>query len=530
MFYKIDPKREQMVFDLAAEGFLTGDRVWVDLRGDFQPTFKGSTATDTFSNTSFELGGVGFGAVQPTVVKARGTALRVLNHDEPLGDNSDPDNDYGVLVRLAAFTAGDDVFRFGARTELPQVQGSIYRAGAGDDVVVMPNAPVAGFDAGRLFRAGPGDDAVRAGTLDLKVDFGAGEDSFLARGARVSWAAPENRDNDSKLVVTTAAGERHEVAKAEVLVDRGLATPLVKWYFDIDPAGDGRFTIGFYENGRLVREASGFYDEALPVLEGAYQASFRKGPGLGEAIRLDGGPRQPDVLLHRGGEGGAEADLVTSRGFLKAVFRHIDATYDELGRELPWRKGFAPLVPVTVAVDNADQPFLWARDLAVEDRRASVVAPRLKLGNAGDDPGLEAKSVQVFFKVEGSATQGVDWDFEGGTRRFNGRNDFADAVLRHGRDGDGDMVFSVMIEAGERAADVPIRIFRDRVAEGRETVEIEIVDLDLWARRAAGDVLYRLSGGPGADREGDLDGPAGREADLLRDREVVIAIHDDLIG
>jgi hypothetical protein len=530
MFYKIDPKREQMVFDLAAEGFLTGDRVWVDLRGDFQPTPSGSTATDTFSNTSFELGGAGFGANLPTVVQARGTTLLALNHDEPIGDNSDPDDDYGVLVRLAAFSAGDDVFRFGARTELPEVQGSIYRAGAGDDFVTMPNAPVAGFNHRRVFQAGAGDDTVRAGTLDVRVNFGAGEDRFLERGARVAWADPENRDNDSRLVVTTTNGERHQVTNAEVLVDGRLENPLVKWYFDIDPAEDGRFTIGFYENGRLVRQGGGFYDEALPVLEGDYQASFRTSSALGETIRLDGVGGRPDVLLHRGGEGGAEADLVTSRAFLKAVFRHLDAAYDELGRELPWRKGFAPLVPVTVAVGDTDQPFLRARDLAAEDRRASVVAPRFRLENDGDAPGLEAKSVQVFFKVEGTATQGVDWDFEGGTRRFNGRNDFADAVLRHGRDGDGDMVYSVMIEAGERAADVPIEIFRDRVAEGRETVLIEIVDLDLWGRRASGDVLDRLSGGPGADRESDLDGPVGREADLLRDRELVVAIHDDLIA
>jgi hypothetical protein len=394
----------------------------------------------------------------------------------------------------------------------------------------MPNAPVAGFNHRRVFQAGPGDDTVRAGTLDLKVNFGAGEDSFVLRDAQVAWTRPENRDNDSRLVVTTANGERHEVTGAEVLVDRGLENPLVKWYFDVDPAGDGRFTVGFYENGRLVREGGGFYDEALPVVAGDYQASFRTGAALGEVIRLDGGPGRSDVLLHRGVEGGAEAGLVTSRGFLQAVFRHIEAAYDDLGQELPWRKGFAPLVPVTVAVGEAEQPFLRARDLDVADRRASVAAPRFKLEQDGDAPGLEAKSVQVFFTVEGTAERGVDWDFEAWPRRYNGRNDFADGVLRHGRDGDGDMVYSVMIEAGERAADVPIEIFRDRVREGRETVEIEIVDLDLWGRRASGDVLDRLSGGPGADRESDLDGPVGREADLIPDRELVITIDDNLIS
>ena len=332
-------------------------------------------------------------------------------------------------------------------------------------------------------------------------------------------------------MVTTAGGERHQLTNAEVLVDGKVKNPLVKWYFDIDPAEDGRLTIGFYENGRLVREGRGFYDEALPVIEGAYQASFRKVGANGEQIRLDGVGGQPDVVLHQGADvGGAEADLLASRAFLRAVFRHIDAAYDDLGRELPWRKGFAPLVPATAAVGDADQPFLGLRDLATHDRRGNVVAPRFKLEDAGDAPGLDAKSLQVFFKVEGTATQGEDWDFAGGTRRYNGRNDFADAVLRHGRDGEGDLVYSVMLDADARGVTVPITIFRDRVAEGRETVEIEIVDLDIWSHRGAQTVLSRLSGGPGADRESDFDGPAGREADLIPDRELVITIDDNLIS
>ena len=40
---KIDPLRPEMAFDLGADGFLRGDRLWVDLRGDFQPTPSGST-------------------------------------------------------------------------------------------------------------------------------------------------------------------------------------------------------------------------------------------------------------------------------------------------------------------------------------------------------------------------------------------------------------------------------------------------------------------------------------------------------
>ena len=89
---------------------------------------------------------------------------------------------------------------------------------------------------------------------------------------------------------------------------------------------------------------------------------------------------------------------------------------------------------------------------------------------------------------------------------------------------------SVMLDADARGVSVPIEILRDRVAEGRETVAIEIVDVDIWSHRGAQTVLTRLSGGPGADRESDLDGPAGREADLIPDRELVITIDDNLIS
>ena len=143
------------------------------------PTPSGSRPSDSFSNTSFEIGSRELRRARSRRrSRPAGSPLVAVNHDRPLGDNSDPDDDYGVSVRLVAFTGGDDLFRFRGRTELPTVKGSIYRAGAGDDVVVMPNAAVAGFDVGRMFQAGAGDDVVRAGELGLKLDFGRGDDTL----------------------------------------------------------------------------------------------------------------------------------------------------------------------------------------------------------------------------------------------------------------------------------------------------------------------------------------------------------------
>ena len=138
MFYKIDPTRRQMTFDLVADGFLAGDRIWVDLRGDFSRRRADPRPRMTSSNTTFEMGAKSFDATLPLTVTARKAPLVAVNHDRPLVDNSDPDGDYGVSVKLIAFTGGDDFFSFRGRTELPTVKGSIHRAGAGDDVIVMP--------------------------------------------------------------------------------------------------------------------------------------------------------------------------------------------------------------------------------------------------------------------------------------------------------------------------------------------------------------------------------------------------------
>ena len=137
--------------------------------------------------------------------------------------------------------------------------------------------------------------------------------------------------------------------------------------------------------------------------------------------------------------------------------------------------------------------------------------------------------MQVFFKAEGDAVRGEDWDFAEGTRKYTG-NDFRDGVLRQGRDADGDRIYSVMIERGEREVTVPIEVFKDRAAEGTERVRLEIVDIDLWRHKGSGPELYGLSGGPGEDRERDFDGPTGLENLFGSDDGIVVKIVDDLMS
>jgi hypothetical protein len=348
MFYKIDPVRRQVSFDLAADGFRVGDRLWIDLSGDFQATHIGSAAVDEFSNTTFRLGPRVFDATLPMTLRARDTLLVALNRDRPLADNSDPDGDYGVVVKLAAFTTGDDFFRFGSRTELPEVRGSIYNARAGDDGIVMPDDPIAGLNLGRTFRTGPGDDAIRAGDLGFKVDFGRGTDTLALEDAAIGWIR-ENRDNDGVLALRSG-GAFYRVDQAEILADGRDHDPLVKWYFKVTRERDGDCTIAFFENGARVARTVGAYDETKAIPGGKYQAFLYRPDGRGseqiELLDVDG---FRNVSIREGGARNPRQDFVAGEAFIDAVFDRIADAYDLAGSSVPWhRKAATPVVPITV--------------------------------------------------------------------------------------------------------------------------------------------------------------------------------------
>lgn len=365
MFYKIDPSLRQMKFDLGADGFIKGDRLQISLRGDFQPTPSGSAAQDNYQNTFFRLGnGETFDAsYAPAKVQARSLDLVAVNDDRPLIDNIDPDGDYGVSVRLLAFTKDDDFFRFGTRTELPEVVGSIYKAGAGDDVVVMPRAEIAGFDNTKVFQMGGGDDEARAGNLDMKVNFGAGTDTLVFKNAEIDWNIRENRDNDGTIVVTDA-DTRYQVTRAEILKDGSDIDPLAKFYFTVARQRDGDCTISFFEDGQRVARASGSFDEDSDLAGGQYEAFFRRNGKFGERIELIDTDGADHVTIREGGGANPRSDFVTTGAFIDSVFDHIRETYADAGSSVPWQGGkFTPEVPATVQLTDVGPRALLIDDL-----------------------------------------------------------------------------------------------------------------------------------------------------------------------
>ena len=196
---------------------------------------------------------------------------------------------------------------------------------------------------------------------------------------------------------------------------------------------------------------------------------------------------------------------------------------------MPWDHGhLEPLVPVTVAIrGKVGQPFVKAADLVTDDQGSTTVRPLFELKHGGDIPGMEYKAVEVFFKAGGSATQGKDWHFKG-AKAYDG-DDFAGGILRHGSDAHGNTIYSVMLKPGHESVAVPIRIQGDHKNEGSERIKVKVVDIDVWKDGDSGPELYRLSGGPGNDKEHDYDAPTGLENHLIHDSTFVVTIHDQLI-
>jgi hypothetical protein len=375
MFYKINPVLGKMSFDLAADGFRVRDRLWIDLRGDFQASISGRSGFDEFQNTTFRLGAATFDATRPMTVKAGDTLLVARNHDRPLVDNSDPDGDYGVAVKLVAFTSGDDFFRFGRRPEMPDVKGSIYHAQAGDDVLVMPDDPIPGLNLGRTFRTGAGDDEVRAGDLGFRVNFGTGTDTLVLENATIGWGNRENRDNDGVLLVRSGS-ERYRVDKAEILEDGGDGVPLVKWYFRVARERDGDCAITFFENGTRVARTEGAYDETKAIPAGRYEAFLFRPDGRGsEQIELLDAGGFSDVSIRTGAGRNPRKDFVVDEDFMDTVFDSIRDAYEAAGSPIPWRKGEAtPVVPITVQLSGRTAGAAErAADLAVDRHDAPAM-------------------------------------------------------------------------------------------------------------------------------------------------------------
>ncbi|MBD9641055.1 hypothetical protein IB277_32700 [Ensifer sp. ENS07] len=481
MFLKIDPRKSLINFDLLNYGFLKADIVVVELRGDFRAS---NNSSDVSQNTDFNTGSGYFSANTPVTARLGTGTLVARNNDSSLADNSDPDNDYGVDVKLRGFTDGADVFDFRGRATLPEVYGgnTIYNAKSGNDTVHFSDVDVKNFDETKLFFGGYGNDTFVASKIGMNFDLGPGNDTLVFKtDVTVPFSLLENRDNDSALTIKYAS-QFYSVDHLErIQLSNGDIVPAAKCFVEVLRRDDGECSLNFFINGQKKMSVDGFYDEATPIEAKNYAACFRNNGSKGERIELLNVPGRDNIQIHIGQDGGkSEGCFVTLEraDFLGPLFDLVKQTYVKAGVTMDWAVGetFTPFVPFSVHVKDVEpvrQPYIKPVDV-VTTTAARAVDVKFMLEDDGATTGLDHKGVQIFFTFDDPDLDPWDW----GTTVV-GRNvtdaPVAGEIAQYNKQINGKDVYSIFLDQDTDVAILPIKLFGN---PGR--IDFEIIDASLW--------------------------------------------------
>src|SRR5579872_2713796 len=99
-FVKIDPRQADTQISLSSLGLKPGDSFTIKLVGHFQPALSPPHNTDTYQFSDVSYAGQTKdldGGVEITFI-VQNDIIDVLNLDSFLSDNTDPNNDYGVII------------------------------------------------------------------------------------------------------------------------------------------------------------------------------------------------------------------------------------------------------------------------------------------------------------------------------------------------------------------------------------------------------------------------------------------------
>ncbi|MFB2550939.1 M10 family metallopeptidase C-terminal domain-containing protein [Ensifer soli] len=236
-FIHVDPALRVFVLELGTLGYVKNDVVYVKVTGNYVGrALDGDGFANVFMQTgtsTFEMSLQNF----HRMTLDRGVTMRIRNGDKVLGDNVDPDGDFGFELKPGLFTSFNNTVDFNALTakqaEAIAAGEALYDAMGGNDVVFLPNAGrIAGWKAATTFLAGEGNDTVTGGNRNDRIDGGAGDDT-LAGGA-----------GSDRLTGGLGADDLHGGAGRDVFLYRATA--------DSTPGARGRDTIFDFAAGDRI--------------------------------------------------------------------------------------------------------------------------------------------------------------------------------------------------------------------------------------------------------------------------------------
>ncbi len=200
-FIQVDPNVSSTTINLGDLGFRPGDLIDIKVIGDFSATTAPETEyhQDIFQTLYITYNG---NRIDGEILLQNELSILVVNYDNPLEDNTDPDGDYGIAITIVKgpdttplFTPYNDIISFQALTTEQKnsvdAGEALHMAGQGNDRVILPNMsgyqltsnvawnPQHVFDAGNgldIVVGGDGRDWIQGGNDSDVLIGGAGGD------------------------------------------------------------------------------------------------------------------------------------------------------------------------------------------------------------------------------------------------------------------------------------------------------------------------------------------------------------------
>lgn len=259
-FVHFDPSQSYWDVVLVSFDPRLGSHLLIEPVGDFS---YGESVPDSAPNGGFTTTDGGW---IPGLFSTDSGTLRVLNADTPVGDNTDPDGDWGVNITALPFSDTADEWDFAGAAELWQLLANygaltyLLHAGGGSDIVTLPDAS-AGISFSGTFYGEAGNDVIRGGTRNDTIDGGDDNDTIhLSRGTDSLLGG----SGDDTFVLDADSGA---LAGSDVTnIDGGLNTEggkdvLQLWGSPTD------YSIELQRNGhtRFVHDAYGYVVDTVNV-------------------------------------------------------------------------------------------------------------------------------------------------------------------------------------------------------------------------------------------------------------------------
>ena len=188
---KLNPNFTERTVDLEALGYVAGDVLIFAIKGGYKDDGKGK---DKYWDVDVDYGGHSTPLTPGKweVVLGAGLDITFVNRDPTIGNNTDPNKDFRLVLEPGLFSDAANVVDFNDLSvmQTKAIKNGIQTrfAGDGNDTVYLPDSKIKGYDHKKYFWADEGNDTVFGSKRADKIDAWDGNDTVHGgRGNDIIW-------------------------------------------------------------------------------------------------------------------------------------------------------------------------------------------------------------------------------------------------------------------------------------------------------------------------------------------------------